>query len=84
MGQVWLAEHTAPVKRRVALKLIRCGIFDDAVTRRFESERQSLAMMDHPAMAKGFDAGASPGGQPYLVMEYVPGLPITRIVTRKS
>jgi eukaryotic-like serine/threonine-protein kinase len=77
MGQVWLAEQTAPVKRRVALKLIRAGMCDDAMLHRFQSERQSLAIMDHPAIAKVFDAGATPDGQPYLVMEYVPGLPIT-------
>src|ERR1022692_3203301 len=76
-GQVWLAEQTAPVGRQVALKLIRAGMYDEAVVRRFQSERQSLAIMDHPAIAKVFDAGATPQGQPYLVMEYVPGLPIT-------
>jgi serine/threonine protein kinase len=77
MGQVWLAEQTLPVRRLVALKLIRAGMYDEAVVRRFQSERQSLAIMDHPAIAKVFDAGATPQGQPYLVMEYVPGLPIT-------
>ena len=77
MGQVWLAEQTAPVQRRVALKLIRVGMYDDAVLQRFQVERQSLAIMDHPAIAKVFDAGATPDGQPYLVMEYVQGLPIT-------
>ncbi|HEY6943870.1 MAG TPA: serine/threonine-protein kinase, partial [Candidatus Acidoferrum sp.] len=59
------------------LKLIKTGIFDDSVLRRFQSERQSLAIMDHPAIAKVFDAGATPEGQPYFVMEYVPGVPIT-------
>jgi non-specific serine/threonine protein kinase/serine/threonine-protein kinase len=78
MGQVWLAEQTAPVQRRVALKLIRGGMYDDSMLRRFQSERQSLAMMDHPSIAKVFDAGATPDGQPYFVMEYVPGQPITR------
>jgi WD40 repeat protein len=77
MGQVWLAEQTVPVRRPVALKLIKAGMYDEAVVRRFQSERQSLAIMDHPAIAKVFDAGATPQGQPYLVMEYVPGLPIT-------
>jgi WD40 repeat protein/TPR repeat protein len=77
MGQVWLAEQTAPVRRPVALKLIKAGMYDEAVVRRFQSERQSLAIMDHPSIAKVFDAGATPQGQPYLVMEYVPGLPIT-------
>jgi serine/threonine protein kinase len=78
MGQVWLAEQTAPVKRQVALKLIRSGAYDDAVARRFESERQTLAIMEHPTIAKVFDAGSTPSGQPYLVMEYVPGMPITQ------
>jgi non-specific serine/threonine protein kinase/serine/threonine-protein kinase len=77
MGQVWLAEQTAPVRRQVALKLIRAGLYDEALFQRFQSERQSLAMMDHPAIAKVFEAGSTPNGQPYLVMEYVPGLAIT-------
>ena len=77
MGQVWLAEQLAPVRRQVALKLIRAGMYDESVAQRFQSERQSLAIMDHPAIAKVFDAGATPQGQPYFVMEYVPGLPIT-------
>jgi len=77
MGQVWLAEQTAPVRRQVALKLIKAGMYDATVVQRFRSERQSLAIMDHPAIAKVFDAGATPQGQPYFVMEYVAGLPIT-------
>ena len=77
MGQVWLAQQTAPVRRQVALKLIRAGMYDDTALQRFQSERQSLAIMDHPSIAKVFDAGATPDGQPYFVMEYVPGLPIT-------
>jgi eukaryotic-like serine/threonine-protein kinase len=77
MGQVWLAEQTAPVKRQVALKLVRAGMYDPAMLQRFQAERQSLAIMDHPAIAKVFDAGATPEGQPYFVMEYVPGPPIT-------
>jgi eukaryotic-like serine/threonine-protein kinase len=77
MGQVWLAEQTAPVRRRVAVKLIKAGLYDDSVLQRFLSERQSLAIMDHPSIAKVFDAGATLDGQPYLVMEYVPGTPIT-------
>ncbi len=78
MGQVWLAEQTEPLRRQVALKLIRSGTFDDALLRRFQAERQSLALMDHPAIAKVFDAGATANGQPYFVMEYVPGEPITK------
>jgi eukaryotic-like serine/threonine-protein kinase len=77
MGQVWLAEQVSPLRRRVALKLIKAGMYDEAVVQRFQSERQSLAMMDHPAIAKVFDAGTTPQGQPYLVMEFVPGPPIT-------
>ena len=77
MGQVWLAEQTSPVQRQVALKLVKADMYDDSVLQRFQSERQSLAMMDHPAIAKVFDAGTTPEGQPYFVMEYVAGLPIT-------
>jgi serine/threonine protein kinase len=77
MGQVWLAEQSVPVRRQVALKLIGAGIDDQGVLQRFQSERQSLAIMDHPAIAKVFDAGATPDGQPYFVMEYVQGISIT-------
>src|SRR5262249_22409511 len=77
MGQVWLAEQTVPVRRRAALKLIRAGMYDESALRRFQSERQSLAIMDHPAIAKVFDAGTTLDGQPYFAMEYVPGLAIT-------
>jgi eukaryotic-like serine/threonine-protein kinase len=84
MGQVWLAEQTSPVHRRVALKLIRAGMYDSSVVQRFQSERQSLAIMEHPAIAKVFDAGTTPEGQPYFVMEYVDGLPITDYCDRKT
>jgi len=77
MGQVWLAEQTGAVKRQVALKVIKAGRFDQSTLQRFDLERQSLAIMNHPAIAKVFDAGATPAGQPYLVMEYVAGRPIT-------
>jgi eukaryotic-like serine/threonine-protein kinase len=77
MGEVWLAEQPAPVKRRVALKVIRAGRTDDAALQRFSLERQALAIMDHPVIAKVFDAGSTPLGQPYFVMEYVAGQPIT-------
>ena len=83
MGQVWLAEQTAPIHRQVALKLIKVGRYDDSVLQRFYAERQSLAIMDHPSIAKVFDAGATPDGQPYFVMEYVPGQPITHYCDRK-
>ena len=60
MGEVWLAEQREPVRRRVALKLIKAGMDTSEVVARFESERQALALMDHPAIAKVFDAGATP------------------------
>jgi non-specific serine/threonine protein kinase/serine/threonine-protein kinase len=77
MGEVWLAEQTHPVRRRVALKLIKAGFNTREVVARFESERQALALMDHPAIAKIFDAGSTPEALPYFAMEYVAGLPIT-------
>jgi eukaryotic-like serine/threonine-protein kinase len=84
MGQVWLAEQAAPLRRKVALKLIRAGMYDEFLLQRFQAERQSLALMDHPAIAKVFDAGASSDGQPYFVMEYVEGEPITKYCDRKK
>jgi eukaryotic-like serine/threonine-protein kinase len=83
MGQVWLAGQNSPVRRQVALKLIKAGIYDESVMKRFQAERQSLAIMDHPAIAKVFEGGTTPQGQPYFVMEYVPGLPITEYCDRK-
>lgn len=83
MGSVWLAEQTTPVRRQVALKFIKAGMYDDSVLKRFESERQSLAIMDHPSIAKVFDAGTTPDGQPYIVMEYMPGVPITDYCDQK-
>jgi WD40 repeat protein/serine/threonine protein kinase len=83
MGQVWLAEQMSPVRRPVAIKLIRAGMYDAGVALRFHAERQSLAIMDHPCIAKVFDAGATAQGQPYFVMEYVPGLPITEYCDQK-
>src|SRR5262249_44449253 len=77
MGEVWLAEQNEPVRRRVALKLVKAGMNTREVIARFESERQALALMDHPAIAKVFDAGSTPQGAPYFVMEYVAGVPIT-------
>ncbi len=77
MGEVWLAEQKEPVRRRVALKLVKAGMNTREVTARFESERQALALMDHPVVAKVFDAGSTPQGTPYFVMEYVAGVPIT-------
>jgi eukaryotic-like serine/threonine-protein kinase len=84
MGQVWLAEQTAPIRREVALKLIKAGVCDESRLHRFQSERQYLAPMDHPCIAKVFDAGATPDGQPYLVMERIVGLPITEYCDQKK
>ncbi len=75
MGEVWLAEQLEP-RRKVALKLIKAGMDTKQVVARFDSERQALALMDHPAIAKVFDGGSTPEGRPYFVMEYVPGIPI--------
>jgi eukaryotic-like serine/threonine-protein kinase len=77
MGEVWLAEQKEPVRRRVAVKLVKAGMNTREVMARFESERQALALMDHPAIAKVFEAGSTPQGAPYFVMEYVDGVPIT-------
>jgi serine/threonine protein kinase/Flp pilus assembly protein TadD len=76
-GTVWVAEQQAPIRRRVALKIIKPGMDSRAVIARFEQERQALAIMDHANIAKVFDAGTAPDGRPYFVMEYVPGEPIT-------
>ena len=77
MGSVWMAEQTDPVQRRVALKLIKLGMDTRQVIARFEAERQALALMDHPNIAKVLDAGATENGRPYFVMELVRGIPIT-------
>jgi eukaryotic-like serine/threonine-protein kinase len=77
MGQVWLAEQKSPVRRQVAIKLLSPGTYNAASMQRFERERQSLAMMDHPSIAKIFDAGSAPDGRPFFAMEYVAGVPIT-------
>src|SRR5947207_15711629 len=78
MGTVWMAEQTEPVTRRVAVKLIKAGMDSRQVIARFEAERQALALMDHPNIAKVHDAGTTPDGRPFLVMELVKGVPITR------
>jgi serine/threonine protein kinase len=83
MGVVWLAQQTAPIRRLVALKLIRSSFYDDSLLQRFRSEQQTLAVMSHPAIAKVFDAGATPDGQPYFAMEYVDGAPITQYCDHK-
>jgi len=77
MGVVFMAEQTAPLQRTVALKVIKPGMDTRAVIARFEAERQALALMDHPNIAKIFDAGTTDSGRPYFVMELVKGIPIT-------
>ncbi len=77
MGEVYLAEQTGAIRRHVALKIIKQGMDTREVVARFMAERQALAMMDHPCIARAFDAGATEQGRPYFVMEYVDGLPIT-------
>ena len=76
-GVVYMAEQEHPVRRRVALKVIRLGMDTERIIARFEAERQALAMMDHPNIAKVFDAGATDSGRPYFVMELVRGIKIT-------
>src|SRR5262252_1585548 len=78
MGEVWVARQTEPVKRRVALKLIKAGMDSRAVLARFEAERQALALMDHPHIARVLDGGLAPDGRPFFVMELVNGLPLTK------
>jgi len=77
MGSVWLAEQTQPVKRRVAIKLVKAGMDSRQVLARFEAERQALALMDHANIAKVFDGGMTEQGRPFFVMEYVKGVPFT-------
>jgi serine/threonine protein kinase/lipopolysaccharide biosynthesis regulator YciM len=78
MGAVWMAEQQKPVRRKVALKLIKVGMDSRRVVARFEAERQALALMDHPHIAKVLDAGTTANGRPFFVMELVKGVPITR------
>src|SRR5262249_33714262 len=78
MGTVWMAQQTEPVKRLVAVKLIKAGMDSKQVLTRFEAERQALALMDHPNIAKVLDAGAGPDGRPFFVMELVKGVPLTK------
>ena len=77
-GAVWLAEQKEPVRRKLALKVIKLGMDTQQVVARFEAERQALAMMDHPNIAKVLDAGTTDSGRPYFVMELVRGIPITK------
>jgi WD40 repeat protein/serine/threonine protein kinase len=78
MGTVWMAQQTAPVKRLVAVKLIKAGMDSRQVIARFEAERQALALMDHANIARVLDAGTTEAGRPYFVMDLVKGIPITR------
>jgi hypothetical protein len=78
MGTVWVAEQTQPVRRKVALKLIKAGMDSKTVLSRFEAERQALAVMDHPNIAKVLDGGTTDNGRPFFVMEYVKGITLTR------
>src|SRR3954452_2708329 len=78
MGTVWMAQQTAPVKRLVAVKLVKAGMDSKQVVARFEAERQALALMDHANIARVLDAGATGAGRPYFVMDLVKGVPITR------
>jgi non-specific serine/threonine protein kinase/serine/threonine-protein kinase len=84
MGEVWRAEQEQPIRRTVALKLIKLGMDTREVIARFEMERQALALMNHPNIAKVLDAGATDSGRPYFVMEYVAGEPITLFCDRHS
>jgi serine/threonine protein kinase len=83
MGTVYRASQTAPIKREVALKLIKIGMDSRAVLARFDAERQALALMDHPNIARVYDGGTSEAGQPFFVMELVSGEPITAYCDRK-
>jgi len=82
MGIVYLAEQERPVRRKVALKVIKPGMDSKRVLARFEAEQQALALMEHPHVARVHDAGVTPSGRPYFVMEYVKGVPIIEYCDR--
>lgn len=82
MGIVWLAEQAEPVRRKVALKVLRTGLWSDRILARFDQERQALAALDHPGVARVHDAGQTPEGQPWFAMEWVDGVPITEYCDR--
>ena len=84
MGVVYMAEQIEPVTRRVALKIIKLGMDTKQVVARFEAERQALAMMDHPNIARVLDGGATETGRPYFVLELVPGIPITEFCIKNK
>ncbi|MGB4707511.1 MAG: serine/threonine-protein kinase [Fuerstiella sp.] len=77
MGTVWVAQQSEPIKRKVAIKLIKAGMDSQHVLARFEAERQALALMDHPNIARVLDGGMTEQGRPYFAMEYVKGVPLT-------
>jgi len=83
-GVVYMAEQQEPIRRRVALKIIKLGMDTRQVIARFEAERQALAMMEHPNIAKVLDAGATDTGRPYFVMELVKGIPITEYCDKNN
>jgi eukaryotic-like serine/threonine-protein kinase len=83
MGEVWLAQQVEPVQRQVAVKVVKAGMDSARVVARFEAERQALALMDHPTIAKVLDAGTTPEGRPYFAMEYVRGESITTYCDRQ-
>ena len=83
-GRVYLARQREPVSRGVALKVLKAGMDSHAIVARFEAERQALAVMDHPSVARVFDAGETAAGRPYFVMEQVRGEPITEFCARKN
>ena len=84
MAVVYMAEQERPIRRKVALKIIKLGMDTKQVIARFEAERQALAMMDHPSIAKVLDAGATETGRPYFVMELVTGVSITEYCDQNS
>jgi non-specific serine/threonine protein kinase/serine/threonine-protein kinase len=84
MGEVYRAEQTDPIRRTVALKVIKRGMDTKEVITRFEAERQALALMDHPCIAKVYEAGSTPRGRPYFVMEFVQGEPINTYCDRQT
>ena len=77
MGTVWVAQQSEPIKRKVAIKLIKAGMDSQQVLARCEAERQALALMDHPNIARVLDGGMTEQGRPYFAMEYVKGVPLT-------
>jgi hypothetical protein len=84
MGLVYMAQQKKPVKRKVALKIIKPGMDSKQIIARFEAERQALAVLDHPNIAHVFDAGTTKTGRPYFIMEYVRGMSITRYCDEKK